>query len=123
MKKTKCVQKSGCPVDNFQQMISGKYKLKIIWNLQQGPTRYGQIKAGLLRGNAEVQEIPARVLSRELKALAEKGMIHRKDYKVVPPKVEYTLTDLGRSLIPVIATMHQWAVRNFTPPGVPKNAK
>ena len=116
MKKKKFVQKSECPVDNFQQMISGKYKLKIIWNLQQGPTRYGRIKTGLLGGKEGAQEIAARVLSRELKALAERGMINRKDYKVVPPKVEYTLTEKGRSLIPVIASMHKWAVQNFVLP-------
>jgi len=116
MKKGRYVRKSGCPVDSFQQMINGKYKLRIIWDLQEGPKRYGEIKTGLLRGKIGTQEIAARVLSRELKALAALGMINRKDYKVVPPKVEYTLTALGQSLIRVISVMHDWGTQHLVLP-------
>src|SRR4051812_9116511 len=98
-------EKSLCPVDNFQKMISGKYKLRIVWDLQGGPKRYGEIRTGLLRGRVGTEEIAARVLSRELKTLATLGVIHRKDFGVVPPKVEYTLTPLGQSLVPIIAHM------------------
>ena len=101
-----------CPVDNFQRMISGKYKLRILWDIQKGPKRYGEIKKGLLRGREGTGEIAARVLSRELKVLAETNLIHRKDYQAVPPKVEYSLTKLGQSLIPVIARMHDWAIQH-----------
>jgi DNA-binding HxlR family transcriptional regulator len=113
MRKCNFAKKSSCPVDSFQHIISGKYKLRIIWDLQEGPKRYGQIKTGLLRGKVGTEEIAARVLSRELKALAEFGFINRKDFRVVPPKVEYTLTDLGKSLIPVIAAMHKWGTRHL----------
>lgn len=99
-----------CPVDGFQQIMSGKYKLRIIWDLQNGPLRYGELKKGLLRGISGSQEIAPRVLSRELKALAALGLIERTEYQVVPPKVEYTLTDVGQSLIPVIGVMNQWGV-------------
>jgi DNA-binding HxlR family transcriptional regulator len=101
-----------CPVDNFQRMISGKYKLRILWDIQKGAKRYGEIKKGLLRGREGTGEIAARVLSRELKLLAEMDLINRKDYRAVPPKVEYSLTKLGQSLIPVISKMHDWAIRN-----------
>jgi DNA-binding HxlR family transcriptional regulator len=94
-----------CPVDGFQQMINGKYKLRIIWALQQGPRRYGEIKKGLLRDSSGSQEIAPRVLSRELKTLAAFGLIERTEYRVVPPKVEYTLTPVGRRLLPIIAQM------------------
>ena len=94
-----------CPVDGFQQMINGKYKLRIIWALQQGPRRYGEIKKGLLRDISGSQEIAPRVLSRELKTLAAFGLIERTDYQVVPPKVEYTLTPVGQRLLPIIAQM------------------
>src|SRR6516225_1410309 len=93
----------GCPVTAFQKMISGKYKLRIMWDLKDGPLRYGEIRSGLLRGTAGTQEIAPRVLSRELKALVEGGLIARKDYAVVPPKVEYRLTRRGRSFMPVIS--------------------
>ena len=94
-------------------MINGKYKLRIIWDLQEGPRRYGEIRRGLLTGKVGTDEIAARVLSRELKALAEMGLICRKDYRVLPPKVEYSLTPMGRSLLPVIASIHDWGVRHL----------
>ena len=100
----------GCPVDGFQQIMSGKYKLRIIWDLQNGPLRYGEIKKGLLRGASGSGNIAPRVLSRELKSLAALGLIERTEYQVVPPKVEYSLTDVGQSLIPVISVMNQWGV-------------
>jgi len=83
--------------------MNGKYKLRILWDLQDGPHRYGEIKKGLLRDISGSPEIAPRVLSRELKALAALGLIERTDYQVVPPKVEYTLTPVGHSLLPIIA--------------------
>ena len=94
-----------CPVAAFQKMIGGKYKLRIVWDLQHGPRRYGEIRAGLLRGSAGSLEIAPRVLSRELKALTESGLIQRKDFGVVPPRVEYRLTAKGRSFVPVISAI------------------
>jgi DNA-binding HxlR family transcriptional regulator len=101
----------GCPVAAFQKMISGKYKLRIVWDLKDGPRRYGEIRTGLLRGASGSAEITPRVLSRELKALAESGLIDRKDFGVVPPKVEYRLTCKGRSFVPVIAAIRDWGTR------------
>lgn len=98
-----------CPADGFQQMINGKYKLRIIWALQQGPRRYGEIKKGLLRDVHGEQEIAPRVLSRELKTLAAFGLIERRDYHLVPPKVEYSLTPVGASLVPIIAQMIEFS--------------
>ena len=103
----------GCPVAAFQKMISGKYKLRIVWDLQHGPRRYGEIRSGLLRGLDGTAEITPRVLSRELKALTEAGLIDRKDYGVVPPKVEYRLTRKGKSFIPVIAAIRNWGARHL----------
>ena len=104
----------GCPVAAFQKMISGKYKLRIVWDLKDGPLRYGEIRSGLLRGLDGSQEIAPRVLSRELKALAETGLIDRKDYGVVPPKVEYRLTQKGRSFVPVIDAIRKWGTRHLS---------
>ena len=104
----------GCPVAAFQKLISGKYKLRIVWDLKDGPRRYGEIRTGLLRGMDGSAEIAPRVLSRELKALAESGLIDRKDYGVVPPKVEYRLTRKGKSFVPVIATIRDWGDRYLT---------
>jgi DNA-binding HxlR family transcriptional regulator len=91
--------------------MSGKYKLRIIWDLQNGPRRYGEIKKGLLRGASGSGEIAPRVLSRELKALAALGLIERTEYRVVPPKVEYSLTPVGHSMLPIIAQMSEWGTQ------------
>src|SRR5436190_4074935 len=108
---TPALKRFGCPVDGFQQIMSGKYKLRIIWDLQNGPRRYGEIKKGLLRDISGSPEIAPRVLSRELKALAALGLIERTEYQVVPPKVEYTLTAVGESLLPIIAQMAEWGTQ------------
>jgi DNA-binding HxlR family transcriptional regulator len=102
-----------CPVAVFQRMISGKYKLRILWDLQDGPRRYGELRSGLVRGVEGSAQIAPRVLSRELKALAQSGLIARKDYGVVPPKVEYRLTPVGRSFIPVIGEIRKWGARHL----------
>jgi DNA-binding HxlR family transcriptional regulator len=114
MAKQKSAPACGCPVAAFQKMISGKYKLRIVWDLKDGPRRYAEIRTGLLRGAEGSAEIAPRVLSRELKALAGSGLIDRRDYGVVPPKVEYRLTRKGRSFVPVIAAIRDWGTRHLT---------
>ena len=111
--ETQARKRFTCPVDGFQQVMNGKYKLRILWDLQDGPHRYGEIKKGLLRDRDDSQEIAPRVLSRELKALAALDLIERTEYQVVPPKVEYTLTPLGRSLLPIIGQMVQWGTQHL----------
>jgi DNA-binding HxlR family transcriptional regulator len=103
----------GCPVLAFQKMVSGKYKVRILWDLKDGARRYGEIKSGLLRGGDGSSEIAPRVLSRELKALAAFGLIARKDYGTVPPKVEYRLTPAGKSFVPVIDAIRKWGTRHL----------
>ena len=117
MAKPKSALTCGCPVATFQKMISGKYKLRIVWDLKDGPLRYGEIRTGLLRGSDGSSEIAPRVLSRELKALTETGLIDRKDYGVVPPKVEYRLTRKGKSFVPVIAAIRDWGTRHLAQTG------
>jgi len=113
MSGMKLVRQMICPADKFQRMISGKYKLRILWGLQKGARRYGEIRRGLLRGRLGTDEIAPRVLSRELKVLADMGMIERKDYGVVPARVEYKLTVKGRSFIPVISVIRKWESQHF----------
>ncbi len=102
-----------CPAAAFQKLISGKYKIRIIWNLKDGPQRYSEIKRGLLTGDINSEEIAARVLSRELKQLCDFGVLIRKDYNLVPPKVDYTLTSAGKEFVPLIAKMHSWGAKHL----------
>ena len=120
MARTKMAPACSCPVAAFQKMISGKYKLRIVWDLKDGPRRYGEIRVGLLRGMIGSAEIAPRVLSRELKALTESGLIDRKDFGVVPPKVEYRLTRKGRTFVPVVAAIKDWGTRHLAEANAPE---
>jgi DNA-binding HxlR family transcriptional regulator len=98
-----------CPLNAFQNAAGGKYKMRILWELVAGPQRYGELRRSALV-SAMGKPVTARVLSRELKELQSRGLIHRKQYPVVPPKVEYSLTDLGKSLVPVIREIVHWGL-------------
>jgi DNA-binding HxlR family transcriptional regulator len=104
---------AACPASRFQQMVSGKYKLRILWGLQNGWRRYSEIKKGLLTGSVDSEEIAPRVLSRELKTLVAIGMVERRDHQVFPRKVEYRLTRRGRSFLPIIGVIHKWGMRHM----------
>ena len=105
--------KTFCPANKFQQMVSGKYKLRILWALKGGRKRYAEIKKGLLTGSIGTAEIAPRVLSRELRTLVAMGMVERKDHLIFPLKVEYRLTRKGRTFLPIIAVIHKWGMRHL----------
>ena len=79
MRQTRRLRQFDCPVFGFQQTINGKHKIRILWDLQKGPRRYGKIRHGLLTGNIS-KEISSRVLSRELKELMTLRLIERQDF-------------------------------------------
>ena len=103
-----------CPILWFNKLVGGRYKLWIIYELKGGPVRYGALRRGLVDATMEKAVTP-RTLSRELKELALLGLIKRKEYPGVPPKVEYTLTGDGRRLIPVIQGMVLWVFGKAMP--------
>jgi len=105
--------KTVCPASRFQQMVSGKYKLRILWVLQDGWRRYSEIKKGLLTGNVDSKEIAPRVLSRELRNLVTMEMVERKDHRIFPLRVEYRLTRKGRTFLPIIVVIHKWGLRHL----------
>ena len=105
--------KTVCPAARFRQMVSGKYKLRILWGLKDGWRRYGELKSGLLTGSIGTAEIAPRVLSRELKTLVAMGMVERRDHQVFPLKVEYRLTRKGRTFLPIISVIHRWGLRHL----------
>src|SRR5258708_14173033 len=115
MATTKTAPACGCPVAAFQKMISGKYKLRIVWDLKDGPRRYGEIRTGLLRGSIGSAEIAPRVLTRELKPLTQSGLLDRRDFGLVPPHAEDRLTRKGRSPLPAIAALSASGTRHLSP--------
>lgn len=106
-----------CPILAFHAIVGGKYKLRLLYELLEGPRRYGELRGELISA-AKGKQVTARVLSRELKELALLGLISRKQFPVVPPKVEYSLTPLGKTLEPVIDTIAAWGVAHPTHPPI-----
>jgi DNA-binding HxlR family transcriptional regulator len=82
-----------------QDIVSGKWKILILWYLSYSKLRFSDIQRKL-------PNVSQKVLSRQLKSMEEDNIIHRKVYPVVPPKVEYSLTDVGKRLIPILEMMH-----------------
>jgi DNA-binding HxlR family transcriptional regulator len=110
-----------CPVHGIQRIISGKYKLRILWDLQHGPRRYGEIRKKLLTGLTGTKAVTPRVFSAELKNLVTFCLLKRTDRGAVPKRVEYKLTRLGESLVPVISVMHKWGVKHLVRESVLRN--
>ncbi|MBO99149.1 MAG: transcriptional regulator [Chloroflexi bacterium] len=91
-----------CSVYDVMNIIGGKWKIDIIYHLGEGTLRFGELKKSLI-------PITQQMLSKQLKELENDGIIKRKVYSVIPPKVEYSLTDTGNSLNPVIESILEWA--------------
>ena len=90
-----------CPFTTAQKVLSGKYSLIIIFHLKDGPVRFNE----LLR---KFDGLTHSSLTKQLRQLEDFQLIHRKVYNQVPPKVEYSLTDLGKTLYPAINELTQW---------------
>lgn len=90
-----------CPVATTVQLIGSKWKLLIIRNLRMRPWRFNELKKDL-------NGISQKVLTDNLRALEEDGIITRTVYPEVPPRVEYALSELGESMRPILDSMEQW---------------
>ena len=101
-----------CPVEGFQTLTGGKYRLRILWELKGGPLRYGELKTAIAASMGN-KTIAARILSRDLKELAQRSMIQREDHGTVPLHVEYSLTDVGKTFLPVLKAIHRWGVEHL----------
>jgi len=91
-----------CPAETALHILEGRWKLLILRALFTGTKRFSELYR-LLAG------VSHRTLTQQLRELADYGLVHRKVYAQVPPKVEYSLTALGQTLKPVIDAMHDWA--------------
>ncbi len=98
-----------CPAIAFDRIVGGKYKLRILWLLHSRSYRYGELRRLLHHGDPGASVTP-RTLSRELKELQQRGLIHREQWEVVPPRVEYSMTERGRSMIPIVAAIIDWGL-------------
>lgn len=90
-----------CPVEITLDLIGGKYKALILWHLSEGKLRFSELKKAITSATP-------KMLTQQLRELESEDLITRKVFPVVPPKVEYSLTELGRSLMPLLLAMRDW---------------
>ncbi len=90
-----------CPVSAALKLIGGKYKPLLLWHLCDATLRFNQL-------SRLIPEATAKMLVQQLRELEADGLIRRTVYPVVPPKVEYSLTPLGQSLLPILRAMYEW---------------
>lgn len=95
-----------CGLDVTLRVISGKWKPLIVYFLAQAPNRYGELRRA-------VRGVSDKMLIQHLKELEADGLVKRTDYKEVPPRVDYTLTPLGRSLAEALAPLCAWGIDNM----------
>lgn len=98
-------EKTQCPVSATLELIGGKWKTIILYSLTTGTKRFGEIAV-------RIPDISRKVLTEQLKELETNGLISREQYKEIPPRVEYTLTDLGKSLSSVFRELEIWGTEN-----------
>lgn len=90
-----------CPVETTLSLIGDKWKVLILRDLMPGTKRFGELKKS-------IGSVSQKVLTAQLRAMEDSGLVHREVYAEVPPRVEYSLTALGRSLQPILTAMQQW---------------
>ena len=90
-----------CPVAATLDLIGGKYKALILWYLSDGRRRFSELRKMIANATP-------KMLTQQLRELEAQKLIHREVFPVVPPKVEYSLTETGRSLMPILTAMRDW---------------
>lgn len=90
-----------CPYATAQSLISGKWAVLILYYLEAGPLRFNELQRRMPR-------MTHATLSVQLKALVDNGLVERKQYESIPPRVEYSLTEMGRKFHPVIEALQNW---------------
>jgi len=103
---TRPKEKTQCPVAATIELIGGKWKTIILHALESGTKRFGEIAV-------RIPDISRKVLTEQLKELENDGLIQREQFKEIPPRVEYSLTDLGKGLSPVFRELEIWGNENL----------
>lgn len=106
MAKSQAVDEQ-CPMEAGLNILSGKWKLKILWHLSRGTIRFNELQR--LLGN-----ITTKTLTQQLRELEEQGVIIRKVFPEIPPKVEYSLSEIGDTLKPILSQLCDWGKKYYT---------
>jgi len=105
MYERKIIPNLNCGLDLIGEVLYGKWKIRLLWFINEGHKRPSELQR-------KIPDATRRVLNIQLKELEDHELVVRKIYPVVPPKVEYSLTQFGESLIPVIGSLGQWGDEN-----------
>jgi len=105
MYERKILPNLNCGLDLIGEVLYGKWKIRLLWFINEGYKRPSELQR-------KIPDATRRVLNMQLKELEEHELITRKIYPVVPPKVEYSLTEFGKTLIPVISMLGNWGDKN-----------
>ena len=90
-----------CPVEATLDLIGGKYKALILWHLSDGTLRFSELRS-------RIPKATPKMLTQQLRELEAQELVHREVFPVIPPKVEYSLTATGKSLMPILVSMRDW---------------
>ena len=101
-----------CPVSATLQLIGGKYKSLILWHLVSGTKRFGAL-------SRLIPQATPKMLTQQLRELETDGLLTRRVYPVVPPRVDYDLTPFGQSLKPILDMMYAWGENHMNEQGLP----
>jgi DNA-binding HxlR family transcriptional regulator len=99
-------RETSCPAEATLNVIGGRWKIPILWHLSEGTRRFSELQRSM-------PGITQKMLTQQLREMEKDGIVHRRVYPQVPPKVEYSLTTLGRSLEPVVESMCKWGSRQL----------
>lgn len=105
MYERKILPNLNCGLDLIGEVLYGKWKIRLLWFIDQGHKRPSELQR-------KIPDATRRVLNIQLKELEDHELITKKIYAVVPPKVEYSLTEFGKTVIPVIAALGMWGDEN-----------
>lgn len=105
--REQCLKYDSCPMSLVHTLLSGKWKILILWFLSAGVLRFSDIRKKL-------PNVTQKMITHQLRSLENDRLIYRHVYPVVPPKVEYGLTELGRKIIPIMELMHSFGVEYLT---------
>ena len=108
------MQQEHCPVEATLELIGGKYKALILWHLAENSLRFSELRK-------VIASATPKMLTQQLRELEAQSLIHREVFPVIPPKVEYSLTDLGKSMMPLLTAMRDWGANYLRSKAVEPN--
>lgn len=94
--------KAYCPLEKIMTILEGKWTVLILWHLRIGPLRFSELQR-------KITGVTQKVLTTQLRKLEQYELIHREVYPEIPPKVVYSLSDSGKTIIPILINLNEWS--------------